>query len=718
MSSFAVFDNLYPAIIQCFAIIFAGYLFGRAGIITTSAAKGLEKYISYLALPALLFQAMCTLKFEAVNWWFLLAMAIAKSSVFLLVAVFTLVLGRNFGKAGLFAIFATQSNDFALGYPIVKAIYSSSRPEFLSYIYLLAPISVAILNPLGFILMEVQRNIDSREAKSRCRSVLQVIKGVILNPIIFMVIIGIAGNFAFHETVPPVLSGILNVLGESFSATALFYLGLSMVGKISQQARFAFIVPAILVAVKTLLLPFVARELVVGLQIGGNDTNMTEEFRNYGFLYGTFPVAPSVFIFASNYGLATEVIGPGLVVCTFLSAPLMFMSAQMSSLSMDTQTNLMAVVIKTAFDVSIIGLIFCVWVLAVFFLSGKFKQLPHKLTTCLVSSQVLGCVGMILFYTLGYPHSEKTWQAYLSFTVMMIGTISCRTWTAALAVGLFLLKREGADFVNRNMGLFHIASWGTAILLTGVLFVIHAITGSTCDQPMHDSCQGITMTGVLIVCILVTVGSLVGLQKLGHLRSARPDNKDYDEVPDPRRELHAQCGNHNNCCTNPDEECPILTSSESGLQRQGCHRTSQVVVSYQSLSSEPLMPGAGDGYQLDKEEQVSESHDQQVSRHVVVLICLTLSMFIELFLCIWRLMMDSMQGIYIELEFLNSVFNFAQGIFAFVAFGLDTQMILHPLIKKYRSGKCMSILCGWRSNGWLAGSATRATTTPLAVWSC
>ncbi|XP_066302413.1 lysosomal cholesterol signaling protein-like isoform X1 [Branchiostoma lanceolatum] len=693
MSSSTVFNNLYPAIIQCFAIIFAGYLFGRVGIITTSAAKGLEKYISYLALPALLFQAMCTLKFEAVNWWFLLAMAIAKSSVFLLVAVFTLVLGRNFGKAGLFAIFATQSNDFALGYPIVKAIYSSSRPELLSYIYLLAPISVAILNPLGFTLMEVQKNIDSTEAKSRCRSVLQVIKGVILNPIIFMVMIGIAGNFAFHQTVPPVLSGILNVLGESFSATALFYLGLSMVGKISQQARFAFIVPAILVAVKTLLLPFVARELVVGLQIGGNDTNMTEEFRNYGFLYGTFPVAPSVFIFASNYGLATEVVGPGLVVCTFLSAPLMFMSAQMSSLSMDTQTNLMAVVAKTAFDVSIIGLIFCVWVLAVFFLSGQFKQLPHKLTTCLVLSQIFGCVGMILFYTLGYPHSAQTWQAYLSFTVMMIGTISSRTWTAALAVGLFLLKREGADFVNRNMGLFHIASWGAPVLLTGVLFIVRSFTGLTCDQPMHSSCQflfiseqfctasvSITMTGVLIVCILVTVGSLVGLQRLGHLRSAKQDNKDCSLVPDTRRELRDQCQNHNNCCTNPDEECPLMTSMEPGLQRT---RTSQGMLSYQSLSSESSMPGAGDGYQLGEEEQVSESHDQQVSRHVVVLICLTLSMFIELFLCIWRLMMDSMQGIYIELEFLNSVFSFAQGIFAFVAFGLDTQMILHPLIKKY-----------------------------------
>lgn len=51
---------------------------------------------------------------------FLMAIMISKAAVFVAVVIFTLLLTRpmNFSKAGLFAIFCTQSNDFALGYPI------------------------------------------------------------------------------------------------------------------------------------------------------------------------------------------------------------------------------------------------------------------------------------------------------------------------------------------------------------------------------------------------------------------------------------------------------------------------------------------------------------------------------------------------------------------------------------------------------------------------
>lgn len=37
---------------------------------------------------------------------------------------------------------ATQSNDYAFGYPILAALYGQSRPEFLPFIYLLAPVSL------------------------------------------------------------------------------------------------------------------------------------------------------------------------------------------------------------------------------------------------------------------------------------------------------------------------------------------------------------------------------------------------------------------------------------------------------------------------------------------------------------------------------------------------------------------------------------------------
>lgn len=59
-----------------------------------------------------------------VNWNFLLALLISKLAIFIAVLVFTLLLTSpmNFSKAGLFAVFCTQSNDFALGYPIGELI--------------------------------------------------------------------------------------------------------------------------------------------------------------------------------------------------------------------------------------------------------------------------------------------------------------------------------------------------------------------------------------------------------------------------------------------------------------------------------------------------------------------------------------------------------------------------------------------------------------------
>lgn len=116
------FDNLYPAIVQCFAIIFAGYMAGRTNMINNSQARGIGTFVSKFCLPSLLLKSMCELKFNEVNWRFLASILIAKTVIFFIIVFFTLLIKRpvNLGYAGLFAIFSTQSNDFAFGYPIGK----------------------------------------------------------------------------------------------------------------------------------------------------------------------------------------------------------------------------------------------------------------------------------------------------------------------------------------------------------------------------------------------------------------------------------------------------------------------------------------------------------------------------------------------------------------------------------------------------------------------
>ena len=143
----------------------------------------------------------------------------------------------------------------------VQALYQDSHPEYLSYIYLISPISLLILNPIGFTLMEIHRHYSQdvtpatletagdvngrrqrqdstrstdsvrswgghgpsgdhneeglkKEERTWSRALLKVARGVLLNPIIFMTAIGIAGNFVFEQKVPTILDDILVVLGE------------------------------------------------------------------------------------------------------------------------------------------------------------------------------------------------------------------------------------------------------------------------------------------------------------------------------------------------------------------------------------------------------------------------------------------------------------------------------------------------------------------------
>lgn len=122
-------DKLFPALLECFGIILCGYIAGRANIITSTQAKGLGNFVSKFALPALLFKNMVMLDFSNVIWPFLWSILIAKVSVFFIVCVLTLIVSSpesRYSKAGLFSIFATQSNDFALGYPI--GTYNKFKP--------------------------------------------------------------------------------------------------------------------------------------------------------------------------------------------------------------------------------------------------------------------------------------------------------------------------------------------------------------------------------------------------------------------------------------------------------------------------------------------------------------------------------------------------------------------------------------------------------------
>lgn len=57
----------------------------------------------------------------------------------------------------------------------VDALYRSTYPEYLQYIYLVAPVSLMLLNPIGFALCEVQKWRQSGNSQHRTLGIMGVV---------------------------------------------------------------------------------------------------------------------------------------------------------------------------------------------------------------------------------------------------------------------------------------------------------------------------------------------------------------------------------------------------------------------------------------------------------------------------------------------------------------------------------------------------------------
>lgn len=589
------FSTIVPALVQVFSVMAAGYVIGRMGILLPHEMKSINVFVARLALPALIFRAMCQLDFNDVNWMLLLAMFLAKITLFLITSVVTILFSSSrafvLSRAALYSIFVTQSNDLAFGYPIVQAVYSSEGYDFVKYLYLMAPITFLLLNPIGFIMLEIdklrstkrmlrqasdatnvgeiaprrkssvsgedtnnnslatlvrrQRSVfnassdysppvpvgnaaaDSAEAANTllngsgncysgdfydgakssfirqhvtpnsnnnrriakrwagkcgrqlvvCRLMFNVLKNVFFNNIVLLTFAGIAANFIFRRNLPKFIAGVADVLANSFAAATLFSLGLRMVGQVGSFFGWQALVPLLLIISKTIFLPILGRQfaVIVLSTMPSLSPNDIELLSNFVFLYGTFPTAPTVFVFAQEFGREVDVIGTALVACTFLSAPIMFVSSQMASL-VNVSDAMLASVFQTAqFDVAIASATVLVWVLLVMLLTRRARQIPHMFMLALAVAQLVLAVVKIartsLINSYGLqPHS----LSMCTMTAVMLSAAICTRLLVALLATVLLQLHRYADggWIRRYAFQFITAAIVLSLAITAGLVLV------------------------------------------------------------------------------------------------------------------------------------------------------------------------------------------------------------------------------------------------------
>ena len=304
-------------------------------------------------------------------------------------------------RAGLYAIFATQSNDFALGLPLIQAIWGS---EVTIMVYLVAPFQLGILNPLAFALMEwgaadaadadadaaaaavtsSTSSINSATASllpahacaaaaaaaaaaprraSRARRVRRVLRKVLRSPLVTSVLVGLAVRLVLwlsgpEAALPSVVKGIFQPLQDAFTATALVTLGLSLdpkLGLLVHQPTSS----ACLLFGKVPFTPLLdypdpnpgpqptdpnldpnpdpnqvlftpLAMLIVGDLLGIE----SERSRAFSFIYGMLPSAPTVIVFAREYGQPSETLAALQFLCLLLAVPFLFVSTAALQLPM------------------------------------------------------------------------------------------------------------------------------------------------------------------------------------------------------------------------------------------------------------------------------------------------------------------------------------------------------------------------------------------------
>uniref|UniRef100_A0A671PYP9 Integral membrane protein GPR155-like n=1 Tax=Sinocyclocheilus anshuiensis TaxID=1608454 RepID=A0A671PYP9_9TELE len=629
-------DKLLPALLECFGIILCGYVAGRTSIIPATQAKGLGSFVSKFALPALLFKNMVLLDFGNVIWPFFFSILVAKVTVFFFVCVLTLLVANResrFSKAGLFSIFATQSNDFALGFPIVEALYRNTHPEYLQYIYLVAPVSLMVLNPLGFAFCEVQRR---RTGEPQQQSKLQVLGLVLLqvvkNPIVFMVVIGVISHFLLGQKIPPFMEEFVDGLANSFGGAALFYLGLTIVGQLKKLTRSTVVALILLITAKLLVMPLICRGMLEVLDCGNTSSMNHTSLSNYAFLYGVFPTAPSVAIYASHYNMELEVVTSGMVIGTFLSAPIMYVSAWLLTIPWMDSDPLASALQHVSFNISIISLF-----------------------------ALVTCVGMIAWNFMA--EQDKFLGQVLTFTLLYGSLYSTYVWPGLIALSLLLLRRR--EEVNFRPGLTVIAGWGVPVLAVSVLLLTGERLPDTIDSAFFYGKAQVTCTSVVLFVSIVLCG--VSLTLLSR-RSQDYHSLEHGSASDSEEDTHTQSSARGSINTGmtPTTPPPFLNPWNRQCSQQ-CTSTSCLLV--------------------EEEQKVADRQntDIQSTRHMLVCLLLTVSLLANLSSCLWWLFNKDPGRLYLELQFFCVVVNYGQGLISFAFFGLDKHLIISPFKKRLAS---------------------------------
>jgi len=211
--------SVLSAVLPIFALILAGWLARRTGALGPHATGEINRFVVYLALPALLFDIVAGARPQ--DLWqpaFVASFGLGAAAVFVLAVVLRQGRPRHFADATIDGLNAAYSNAGFIGIPLALAVLGRDAlvPALIATI-----MTVCVLFAVAIVCVEIGLQAERHPA----RMLAKVARQLLRNPLLVAPALGALVLFSGLR-VPAPAESFLKLLGGAASPCALVALGL------------------------------------------------------------------------------------------------------------------------------------------------------------------------------------------------------------------------------------------------------------------------------------------------------------------------------------------------------------------------------------------------------------------------------------------------------------------------------------------------------------
>lgn len=244
--------EIVPVVLPVFILIALGYVFRRSGVMQAASVTELNRFVVFLALPALTVDILVNCTWEQL-WQpgFILVFEIAVAALFIPVFLFRFFRKKDLAAAAIEATAASYANTGYIGIPLcLLAFGEASLPPTV----IAGVLTVSVNFAFSLVLMEVSQNRSEDIAGTARKVVFSLFRNpLILSPIVGMVML------VFGLRFPEGINQGVKLLGSAACPCALVATGLFLAQK---QEATSTTVSTGLVVLKLVCQPLIAWVLV------------------------------------------------------------------------------------------------------------------------------------------------------------------------------------------------------------------------------------------------------------------------------------------------------------------------------------------------------------------------------------------------------------------------------------------------------------------------